>query len=192
MVIGKAMKVDDLHHVDSVLQLSPSVRNSGLSDLLLLHINIANSTEAPLQYLGLITKYEVTRGMAEITVTLKEDLGAVTHLHVYLREGISWKVTYVASLVSAMREYRALKEMRYLHQADLLLKGMEIEHVPISKSHEDLTKRKALMELYKLNSPQAEAVLGISRTQDGMFLIQGPPGTGNYDTYMAYSCVYSK
>ena len=87
-----------------------------------------------------------------------------------------WKMGSLLSLATLHRECTALMCAPYL---DLRQQVLKAEVPPLRVV--DPAQRAALMELYQLNEPQANAIIGSLRTR-GFSLIQGPPGTGKTKT----------
>ncbi|EIW80969.1 hypothetical protein CONPUDRAFT_104043 [Coniophora puteana RWD-64-598 SS2] len=87
-----------------------------------------------------------------------------------------WQLRKVFSLSTLHREYAALMALPYY---DLFSTIMNPVIKPIPRMNQDEVKR--AMNTYKINEPQAKAILG-SLSADGFALIQGPPGTGKTST----------
>jgi len=82
----------------------------------------------------------------------------------------------ILSLTPLEREYGALKGLPYYDLCDQIIKGKphSLMEIPMSKVH-------GTMKVYKVNEPQARAIIGAVQN-DGFSLIQGPPGTGKTKT----------
>ncbi|KAF5369282.1 hypothetical protein D9758_002689 [Tetrapyrgos nigripes] len=88
----------------------------------------------------------------------------------------TWRISKVFSLSTLHREYAALVSAEYYEFAQQILQP-SLSPIP----NLDTAHVKQTMEKYKLNEPQALAVLSATRT-NGFGLIQGPPGTGKTST----------
>ncbi|KAH9922778.1 SEN1 N terminal-domain-containing protein [Epithele typhae] len=93
-----------------------------------------------------------------------------------LHVGTCWGVAKVLSLTTLVREYAALMSLQYYDLLDIVLHG-QLPRVP--KVDKDEVQR--VMKSYKVNEPQANAILK-SLDTEGFALIQGPPGTGKTST----------
>ncbi|KAF8305662.1 hypothetical protein DL93DRAFT_2172485 [Clavulina sp. PMI_390] len=90
-----------------------------------------------------------------------------------------WQLSKVYSLSTVNREYGALMGLQYY---DLFGPVMHPQKRALIKSSQrDIRET---MAAYKINEPQAQAILG-SLATDGFSLIQGPPGTGKTSTITA-------
>ncbi|KDR82678.1 hypothetical protein GALMADRAFT_220668 [Galerina marginata CBS 339.88] len=87
-----------------------------------------------------------------------------------------WQVNKVLSLSTLHREYAALVSLQYNDICNFILRPL----LP-SASEVDSKDLRETMEAYKLNEPQAMAILKTMNMQ-GFALIQGPPGTGKTST----------
>ncbi|THV05327.1 hypothetical protein K435DRAFT_774010 [Dendrothele bispora CBS 962.96] len=88
----------------------------------------------------------------------------------------TWQISKVFSLSTLHREYAALVSAEYYEFAQQILQP---SLSPLPKI--EPANLKQTMEKYRLNEPQAVAVLSSLRT-NGFGLIQGPPGTGKTST----------
>lgn len=70
------------------------------------------------------------------------------------------------------REFAALTNVQYYDLSSDILSGSPQEAKDLDKASVENT-----MRLYELNEPQAKAIIA-SLKNDGVSLIQGPPGTG--------------
>ncbi|KAJ3747263.1 AAA domain-containing protein [Lentinula detonsa] len=90
-----------------------------------------------------------------------------------------WKLCKVFSLSTLHREYAALVAAQYYDFADRILRPYLA--LPVKVDTQDI---KQMMDKYKVNEPQARAIVGALKS-DGFVLIQGPPGTGKTSTICA-------
>ncbi|KAI0632099.1 SEN1 N terminal-domain-containing protein [Trametes polyzona] len=93
-----------------------------------------------------------------------------------LQVGTVWSLAKVLSLSTLIREYAA---MMALPHYDLLDSVLRTELPRPSKV--DSAEVQRVMSTYKVNEPQANAILK-SLATEGFALIQGPPGTGKTST----------
>ncbi|KAI8978689.1 SEN1 N terminal-domain-containing protein [Trametes punicea] len=93
-----------------------------------------------------------------------------------LQVGSIWSLSKVLSLSTLVREYAALMALPHY---DLLDSVLNTELPKPSKV--DKSEVQNVMSSYKVNEPQANAILK-SLATEGFALIQGPPGTGKTST----------
>ncbi|KZT19477.1 hypothetical protein NEOLEDRAFT_1151950 [Neolentinus lepideus HHB14362 ss-1] len=87
-----------------------------------------------------------------------------------------WRLSKVFSLRTLHREYAALVALPFYDFFDVILRPRLL-----SKPHLDAQEIRQAQEAYKVNEPQAIAILS-SLKNEGFTLIQGPPGTGKTST----------
>ncbi|KAF8158282.1 SEN1 N terminal-domain-containing protein [Crassisporium funariophilum] len=87
-----------------------------------------------------------------------------------------WQISKIFSLSTLHREYAALMSLQYNDICDFILRPS----LPIA-AEVDAKVLKDTMDIYKINEPQATAILKALDTS-GFSLIQGPPGTGKTST----------
>ncbi|KAI0335924.1 hypothetical protein GY45DRAFT_1316694 [Cubamyces sp. BRFM 1775] len=93
-----------------------------------------------------------------------------------LQVGSIWSLSKVLSLSTLIREYAALMALPYYDLLDSVL------HTRLAKpARIDSSEVQRVMDAYKVNEPQANAILK-SLATEGFALIQGPPGTGKTST----------
>ncbi|KAI0822260.1 SEN1 N terminal-domain-containing protein [Trametes gibbosa] len=93
-----------------------------------------------------------------------------------LQIGSVWSLSKVLSLSTLIREYAALMALKAYDVLDSVL------HSQLAQpSKVDPAEVRSVMSAYKVNEPQANAVLK-SLATEGFALIQGPPGTGKTST----------
>ncbi|KAL5501492.1 hypothetical protein ACEPAH_8752 [Sanghuangporus vaninii] len=102
------------------------------------------------------------------TKALSEDPG--------LSLGSKWNAQLIFSLATLHREYAALIALEYYDMVDIILRPKLSN--PVNASQQEVRQA---METYRLNEPQAKAIISAMKT-DGFSLIQGPPGTGKTST----------
>ncbi|TCD66618.1 DEAD-box type RNA helicase [Steccherinum ochraceum] len=88
----------------------------------------------------------------------------------------TWTLYKVVSLTTLHREYAALLGLPYYDLFDFIMRPDLAQPSRISSDELERT-----MSTYKLNEPQAKAILS-SMNVEGFSLIQGPPGTGKTST----------
>ncbi|KAI8580660.1 hypothetical protein K450DRAFT_236672 [Umbelopsis ramanniana AG] len=79
-----------------------------------------------------------------------------------------WRALKLSSLTTAHREYSALKALEYYDLRDMILQPKHLPTAPISER--ELVR---CMNTFKVNQPQAEAIMGTIRRPKGFTLIQG-------------------
>lgn len=91
--------------------------------------------------------------------------------------GSTLEMGLLFSLTTIHREYEALRVMQYY---DLLPSILQAK----CSTRETVSEREIALasEDYGVNRPQAEAILGSLKAEQGFNLIQGPPGTGKTKT----------
>ncbi|KAH8104550.1 SEN1 N terminal-domain-containing protein [Cristinia sonorae] len=124
---------------------------------------------SPKQYLAKVQSYKTLAGKIQLSVRLLLPDGGP-------QINSTWQVAKVMSLTTLHREYAALMGLPYYDLCKYILRP-ELAHKPSIGSEEV----RQTMSAYKLNEPQAKAVLNSMNT-DGFSLIQGPPGTGKTST----------
>ncbi|KAI0086495.1 SEN1 N terminal-domain-containing protein [Irpex rosettiformis] len=87
-----------------------------------------------------------------------------------------WQLSKVFSLTTLHREYGALVALEYYDMVRTILNPV-LQKI----TSPDQSELPRLMQMYKLNKPQATAILNALEA-DGFSLIQGPPGTGKTST----------
>lgn len=84
-----------------------------------------------------------------------------------------WELCKLFALTTLHRECAALMAFADYDLVRDVLQGIASPRGALSES--ELNKA---MELYQVNKPQAEAIIGALQSERGISLIQGPPGTG--------------
>ncbi|KAG0258502.1 DEAD-box type RNA helicase [Mortierella polycephala] len=97
----------------------------------------------------------------------------------FMRPQTTWSILKMMNLTPTHREYAALSAMRYYELRDDILDPPNVLHP--KPSSETLQK---IMDTYKVNTPQAQAIIGAIERPKGFTLIQGPPGTGKTKTIL--------
>ncbi|KAG0219273.1 DEAD-box type RNA helicase [Mortierella sp. NVP41] len=97
----------------------------------------------------------------------------------FIRPKTTWSILKMINLTTTHREYAALIAMRYYELRDLILDPPDTP--PVRPSLETVQK---VMDVYKVNTPQAQAIVGAIEKPKGFTLIQGPPGTGKTKTIL--------
>ncbi|EIW59483.1 uncharacterized protein TRAVEDRAFT_71533 [Trametes versicolor FP-101664 SS1] len=93
-----------------------------------------------------------------------------------LQVGTVWSLSKVLSLSTLIREYASLMALPHYDLLDSVL------HAQLSQpSRTDSGEVQKVMTTYKVNEPQANAIIK-SLATEGFALIQGPPGTGKTST----------
>ncbi|KAG0341913.1 DEAD-box type RNA helicase [Podila horticola] len=90
-----------------------------------------------------------------------------------------WNILKLMNLTPIHREYAALIAMRYFELCETILKPTN--QIPHKPSHNTVQQT---MDTYKVNTPQAQAIVGAIEKPHGFTLIQGPPGTGKTKTIL--------
>ncbi|KAF9287322.1 DEAD-box type RNA helicase [Mortierella alpina] len=96
-----------------------------------------------------------------------------------MRPQTSWSVLKMINLTTTHREYAALIAMQYYELCSDILDPPNMPPPKIS-----LTNVQKVMDIYKVNTPQAQAIVGAIERPKGFTLIQGPPGTGKTKTIL--------
>lgn len=96
----------------------------------------------------------------------------------FIRNNI-WSAKKITSLTPSLREYHALVKLREYSLGYQILNPIKIP-VP----HFDDSKIQKLKSSFKVNSPQAEAIITAMSQNRGFIMIQGPPGTGKTKTIL--------
>ncbi|KAF9902528.1 DEAD-box type RNA helicase [Linnemannia zychae] len=97
----------------------------------------------------------------------------------FIRPQTTWSILKMINLTTTHREYAALVAMRYYELRDHILSPPDI--APVKPSLETVQK---VMDVYKVNTPQAQAIVAAIEKPVGFTLIQGPPGTGKTKTIL--------
>ncbi|KAG0038349.1 DEAD-box type RNA helicase [Podila clonocystis] len=90
-----------------------------------------------------------------------------------------WNILKLMNLTPIHREYAALIAMRYFELCETILKPTN--QIPQKPPQNTVQK---IMDTYKVNTPQAQAIVGAIEKAHGFTLIQGPPGTGKTKTIL--------
>ncbi|KAF9327020.1 DEAD-box type RNA helicase [Podila minutissima] len=90
-----------------------------------------------------------------------------------------WNILKLMNLTPIHREYAALIAMRYFELCETILKPTN--QIPQKPSQNTVQQ---IMDTYKVNTPQAQAIVGAIEKPHGFTLIQGPPGTGKTKTIL--------
>ncbi|KAK3826729.1 MAG: AAA domain-containing protein [Linnemannia gamsii] len=122
----------------------------------------------------------ITRAKGQCEVVFR------THLKIeessslmFIRPQTTWSILKMFNLTTTHREYAALVAMRYYELRDHILSPPD--RPPAKPSLETVQK---VMDVYKVNTPQAQAIVGAIEKPVGFTLIQGPPGTGKTKTIL--------
>ncbi|KAG0197395.1 DEAD-box type RNA helicase [Mortierella sp. GBA30] len=97
----------------------------------------------------------------------------------FMRPQTSWSILKMLNLTTTHREYAALIAMQYYELCDDILDPPNTPPPKISLNHVQ-----NVMDVYKVNTPQAQAIVGAVEKPKGFTLIQGPPGTGKTKTIL--------
>ena len=90
-----------------------------------------------------------------------------------------WCAKKIASLTPSLREYEALVKLNGCSLGYQILNPSKLSGSQIDKS-----KTSKIMSSFKVNAPQAEAILAVTSQHRGFIMIQGPPGTGKTKTIL--------
>ncbi|KAF5382581.1 hypothetical protein D9615_002787 [Tricholomella constricta] len=93
-----------------------------------------------------------------------------------LQINTTWQLTKIMNLTTVQREYASLVSVPYYDQFGTILQP-RLANLPEINA-KDI---RDTMATYRVNEPQAKAILSALRSQ-GFVLIQGPPGTGKTST----------
>ncbi|KAF9964194.1 DEAD-box type RNA helicase, partial [Mortierella alpina] len=96
-----------------------------------------------------------------------------------MRPQTSWSILKMINLTTTHREYAALIAMQYYELCSDILDPPNMPPPKIS-----LANVQKVMDVYKVNTPQAQAIVGAIERPKGFTLIQGPPGTGKTKTIL--------
>ncbi|KAF9936736.1 DEAD-box type RNA helicase [Mortierella alpina] len=96
-----------------------------------------------------------------------------------MRPQTSWSILKMINLTTTHREYAALIAMQYYELCHDILDPPNMPPPKIS-----LANVQKVMDIYKVNTPQAQAIVGAIERPKGFTLIQGPPGTGKTKTIL--------
>ncbi|KAI8355760.1 AAA domain-containing protein [Mortierella sp. GBAus27b] len=97
----------------------------------------------------------------------------------FMRPQTTWSILKMLNLTTTHREYAALAAVRYYELCDDILNPPD---TPQQKpSLENVQK---VMDVYRVNTPQAQAIVAAIEKPNGFTLIQGPPGTGKTKTIL--------
>jgi hypothetical protein len=116
----------------------------------------------------------------ELKVVLAMHLVNRSEIRNCLRPSLSWSFKKICSLTTIVREYEALSKMK-----DFALYREICKPVRIVAPTIDRSKLEETMKCFKVNQPQAAAILASTSRSKGFILIQGPPGTGKTRTLLA-------
>ncbi|KAK3826338.1 MAG: AAA domain-containing protein [Linnemannia elongata] len=97
----------------------------------------------------------------------------------FIRPQTTWSILKMTNLTTTHREYAALIAMRYYELRDHVLNPPD---APLIKPSLETVQK--VMDVYKVNTPQAQAIVGAVEKPVGFTLIQGPPGTGKTKTIL--------
>ncbi|PCH40128.1 helicase sen1 [Wolfiporia cocos MD-104 SS10] len=102
-----------------------------------------------------------------------------------LQVNSTWFLSKVMSLTTLHREFAALMALPYYDLCDTILQAKLT-----SPSVPDSSEVSRTMSSYKVNEPQAKAIL-YSLNGQGLTLVQGPPGTGKTSTIcgLVHACL---
>lgn len=120
-----------------------------------------------------------TKG-GELKVVLAMHLVNRSDIRSCLRPSLSWSFKKICSLTTIVREYEALSKMKDFFLYREICKPIRIVTPAIDRS-----KLEETMKCFKVNQPQAAAILASTSRSKGFVLIQGPPGTGKTRTLLA-------
>ncbi|KAF9435487.1 DEAD-box type RNA helicase [Entomortierella beljakovae] len=97
----------------------------------------------------------------------------------FMRPLTSWSILKMLNLTTTHREYAALAGIRYFELcSDILNPPDDVIRKP------SLSNVQKIMDTFKVNTPQAHAIVGAIDRPKGFTLIQGPPGTGKTKTIL--------
>ncbi|KAF9123650.1 DEAD-box type RNA helicase [Mortierella sp. 14UC] len=119
-----------------------------------------------------------TKGQCEVVFRTHLKIEESSSL-MFIRPQTTWSILKMINLTTTHREYAALVAMRYYELRDHILSPPD-RH-PANPSLETIQK---VMDVYKVNTPQAKAIVGAIEKPVGFTLIQGPPGTGKTKTIL--------
>ncbi|KAI7818557.1 AAA domain-containing protein [Gamsiella multidivaricata] len=97
----------------------------------------------------------------------------------FMRPKTTWSVLKMLNLTTTHREYAALAAMRYYELCNDILNP---PNTPVKKPSLENTQK--VMDIYQVNTPQAQAIVAAIEKPIGFTLIQGPPGTGKTKTIL--------
>ncbi|THH27997.1 hypothetical protein EUX98_g6198 [Antrodiella citrinella] len=160
-------------YADDWTDMEGTISTSVKSDWYLTDADIVvlTCTGSPKPYLGKVQSYKAQMNGIQFSVRFllkAQDAGPQINT--------TWRLAKVFSLTTLHREYAALMGLPYYDLFDTILRPDLRKKTSVSP--EELRQT---MSLYKLNEPQAKAILS-SMVTDGFSLIQGPPGTGKTST----------
>ncbi|KAI1320646.1 hypothetical protein EDD11_000169, partial [Mortierella claussenii] len=97
----------------------------------------------------------------------------------FMRPQTMWSVLKMLNLTTTHREYAALTGMRYYDLCEDILSPPD---GPLGRPSVNNVQK--VMDIYKVNTPQAQAIVAAIEKPKGFTLIQGPPGTGKTKTIL--------
>ncbi|ORZ10330.1 AAA domain-domain-containing protein [Lobosporangium transversale] len=97
----------------------------------------------------------------------------------FMRPQTTWSVLKMLNLTPTHREYSALAGLRYYELCDDILRPPNA-----SSDKPSINNVQKVMDTYKVNTPQAQAIVAAIEKPKGFTLIQGPPGTGKTKTIL--------
>ncbi|KAG0190960.1 DEAD-box type RNA helicase [Apophysomyces sp. BC1034] len=144
--------------------------------------------EKPFEETNRVWKERVFLGKV-VSITQKKNVGDVTvrcyftHDRITLLNGLApktkWRMLRITSLTTTQREYAALAGLEHYDLSTEILAPSPSPVIPLNE--------KAInkcIDIYGVNRPQAEAIVGVLQKKKGFNLIQGPPGTGKTKTIL--------
>ncbi|KAJ6619424.1 SEN1 N terminal-domain-containing protein [Mycena sp. CBHHK59/15] len=167
-------KINDRQFIDEWVDLDITFVGSVKKDWRLTESDVVLLQEGQLSILGKVQSYKTPMGRA-----IEARVRCVHKLDPGLTLGTEWQLIQVFSLSTINREYSALQGLPYYDLCPSILKP---SLPPIPKLTQEAVKK--VMDLYRVNEPQAIAISSCLQT-NGFSLIQGPPGTGKTSTIVA-------
>ncbi|KAJ1567616.1 DEAD-box type RNA helicase, partial [Cladochytrium tenue] len=121
----------------------------------------------------------IQRRQGQSYIVARVFLHGRTHLLSAFYPNSRWSVVRLYSLTTVLREYTALTLLpKFLLSKEILSPVLQQKYRPDKNSVERVVRT------FKVNQPQAEAIVAGSQRQSGFVLIQGPPGTGKTKTIL--------
>ncbi|KAI8983501.1 hypothetical protein BDB01DRAFT_791018 [Pilobolus umbonatus] len=130
-------------------------------------------------FLGKVMSISQKRNMGEVVIRSYFPSDCILLLN-SLSPKTAWDILRVMSLATVIREYSALQGLEQYDLANEILQPKaSILPTPDTKTIEHYK------HTYKVNNPQAKAIISAIEKKKGFSLIQGPPGTGKTKTILA-------
>jgi superfamily I DNA and/or RNA helicase len=96
----------------------------------------------------------------------------------FIRSNV-WSAKKITSLTPSLREYEAMVKLGEYSLGYQILNPTKISVPQVDKS-----RTSKIMSAFKVNGPQAEAIIAATTQNRGFIMIQGPPGTGKTKTIL--------